>query len=202
VGFLEKVIDWAVTERQIDPQQVYLTGASNGGMMTYRMLIERPNIVTAGAALIANLPGNDVEFEPPSSSTPVFIMNGSEDRLMPFQGGSIGRNGGRGTVRSSDATRDYFVQVNGAESPPLEFTLPDANPNDNCRIAVESFSAAANDTAPVQYAVMEGGGHVYATVESAGFLRDLFDRWLVGPPCRDAESADLAWEFMSQFTQQ
>ena len=114
VGFLVKVIEWAVSERNVDPSRVYFTGASNGGMMTYRMLIERPDVVAAGAALIANLPGEEIDFAPPTSPTPIFLMNGSEDPLVPFEGGVVGRN--RGTVRSSTATRDYFVQVNAAGS--------------------------------------------------------------------------------------
>ena len=198
VGFLVKVIDWAVSERQIDPKRVYFTGASNGGMMTYRMVMERSDLVAAGAALIANLPeetGVVSPFNPPSVPTPMFIMNGSNDPLVPFQGGCVSRCGTRGTVRSSAATRDYFVQVNQAGPVPTEGIINDI-PNDNCRIRTEMY---ASDTAPVQYNVMEGAGHVYATKESLFFLTEWFISLILGPSCREAESADLAWEFMSKF---
>jgi len=196
VGFLVKLIEWAVSERNVDPSRVYFTGASNGGMMTYRMLMERPDVVAAGAALIANLPGEEIVFAPPTIPTPIFLMNGSEDPTVPFEGGVVGRN--RGTVRSSMATRDYFVQVNAADPVPVEEILPDLDPNDGCRITSELY---VSDTAPVQYYVMEGGGHNYASIptNAPSFLVDLLNRWILGNSCRDAETADLAWDFVSQF---
>jgi len=50
VGFLMALLDKVSVDLPIDENRIYVTGASNGGMMTYRLLIDTPDRFTAGAA--------------------------------------------------------------------------------------------------------------------------------------------------------
>jgi len=183
VAFLSQVIASAIQEHSVDPGKVYITGISNGGFMTYRMLLERSDIVSAGAAFLATLPGEEAEnFEipPPANPSPVFIMTGTKDRKVPYDGGSPGNCCIGGPLRSSTATRDYFINLNGASPMAEEETLPDLDPNDDCRIKSEFYPS---NTAPVQYYEMQGVGHE------------------IPLPCGDADGAELAWDFFSQLPQ-
>jgi len=54
-GFILALLDQITVQYPVDPEQIYVTGASNGGLMTYRLLIEAPDRFAAGAAFIANL---------------------------------------------------------------------------------------------------------------------------------------------------
>ncbi len=54
-SFLLKLLGWAHATFGTDAGRVYVTGASNGGTMTYRMLMEHPEVFAAGAAFVANL---------------------------------------------------------------------------------------------------------------------------------------------------
>jgi poly(3-hydroxybutyrate) depolymerase len=78
-GFSAALVEWARTQRSIDPKRVNVTGASIGGMMTHRMILERPELFAAGASFIANLVEDDPVGVPPSQIPPLLIMNGSED---------------------------------------------------------------------------------------------------------------------------
>ena len=162
----------------------------------HRMMIDRPDVFAAGAVLIANLGVG--EFTVPSPRPMFLMLSSPEDNLMPFEGGDLPLD--RGTVRSAEDTRDFWITGNSANPVPMVSTLPDRDTVDNCLITSEFYSSTGVDSAPVQYYQMNGAGHVYATTTRPHWLVSLANFFLVGPPCHDAEAADLAWEFMSQFT--
>jgi polyhydroxybutyrate depolymerase len=190
VGFISALVDWAIRERQVDPTRVYVTGISTGGLMTYRMLIERPGMFAAAAVFVANLPERNLTTK--IVPTPIFIMNGFNDTVFPFAGGRA--RFGRGQVRSAEATRDYFVQINKA-GPMVETLMPDLDPNDGCRITSQIY---ASPTAPVHFYRMDGGAHVPAGKEYRLAEKLVVDDAL-GQTCHDARGLDMAWKFMSQF---
>jgi polyhydroxybutyrate depolymerase len=199
VGFISAIVDWAFKNRSVDPNRVYITGISNGGMMTLRMVIERPNMFAGAAAMIAPLPDRYIPF--PSKGTPILLLVGTEDRTLPFNGGKT--SGPRGFVRSADATRVYFVTANNAGPDAIETVLPDRVTTDNCTIVSRYYP---HNTTPVLYYVMQGGGHLPAGIPTIGssvrlpkYLTNLLEERL-GNLCDDAESSLLGWEFMTNFT--
>ena len=201
VGFIEALVQWAINERNGDPKRVYIYGFSNGGMMVQRMIIERPNLFAAAASVVANLPETTVPI--PSSGTPLFLMCSTEDDRIPYLGGDADAN--RGRVRSAEATRDFFVTANQAGPNMTETTLPDLDPNDNCRIISQFYPS--NNATPVQYYILDGGGHNFAGQKQTigGYpipkpILFILDRFLLGNSCNDADGIQLAWDFMSQFT--
>ena len=194
VGFIAALIDQAAEKHSINRHRVYVTGASNGGMMTYRLLIERPDLFAAGVAFIANLPKTPVKGA--AMPTPIMIVNGTEDRLVPYDGGMIARQ--RGLVRSTADTITYWVGVNGADPAAMQETiLPDLNPDDGCRL-IRTVYPAPLDGEPVVVLTMQGGGH---KIPSASMPRKSGKpHAIVGRRCHDAEGADLAWSFLSRYS--
>ena len=189
VGFVMELDAWAQARLSADPDRFYVTGASNGGQMAFRLAIERPDRVAAIAAFIANLP---VESECPEPSTPipVFMMNGTEDPIIPFDGGDAD---GRGPFLSAPATRDVWSGVNHAESSARTVTeLPDRDPGDGSVVICEDDSAG-DEGAPVRFCRVEGGGHSMPSIEYP--LSRLVKR-ILGPQNRDVEGAHRAWEFL------
>lgn len=189
VGFLTALAEWARVERGVET--LFVTGASNGGMMTYTLLLERPEIVDAAAVFIANLAEGD--FDAAATPTPLFLMHGSKDPLHKPEGGVIGRD--RGVARSARDTLGFWLQSNQVNASAVTYsTVPDETPNDDCTIEIETYE---DGTAPVIYYTMVGGGHVYPIegVDRSGWLQ----RRLLGPPCGDTYGVDLAWDFLSSF---
>ncbi|MBW2514393.1 MAG: hypothetical protein JRE21_07465, partial [Deltaproteobacteria bacterium] len=89
VGFIRALLQWAVRSYPVDPGRIYVTGASNGGMMTYRLLMEMPDQIAAGAAFIANLPVDGQRLRIPERAVPLLICNGTADPLVRWEGGEI-----------------------------------------------------------------------------------------------------------------
>ena len=124
VAFIAALIDWALNEPSlvVDENRVYVAGASNGGMMSYRAALELGDRIAGIAAFIANNPVNldpsceaavnDVNPAPVS----VFICNGTADTLMPFNGGTVALGNG-GQVASSLETRDFWRARNSTTQP-------------------------------------------------------------------------------------
>lgn len=195
VGFLNALLDHTAKAYQTDPQRTYVTGASNGGMMTYRLLIETPQRFAAAVAFIAALPDDRSEIEQPDRPTPLMIVAGTEDPLVKWNGGAI--LGNRGKVMSAADNLNWWLKANRADADAASTSkLPNADPNDGCQLFSTVYPAKA-DGAPVVFVKMEGSGH--AMPSKAHKLPDNFlIRRLIGTTCHDLEGAELAWQFMQQ----
>jgi polyhydroxybutyrate depolymerase len=183
VNFIENLLNRIRQGYSIDRSRIYVTGASNGGMMTYRLLIERPEQFAAGAAFIANLPADSLVIRKPPLPTPLMIANGTKDQVVKWAGGEILQ--GFGFVRSVEATVDWWVEANHARrSNPIREQLPDAEPADGCSVVRTTYPAEEGGAPVVLYA-LEGAGHAMPSRKHAR-----------GRACREIEGARLAWDFM------
>ncbi len=196
VRFITDMLDRIERRYPVDPARVYVSGASNGGLLTYTLLMEEARRFAAGAAFIANLPAADTDLRTPHTPTPLMIANGTQDRLMQWDGGEIPMGGGR--TRSTEDTVAWWLSANNAADAPRRTRyLPDQAPDDDCRLREVTWEPES-DGAPVRLLAMEGGGHTLPSLRYD--LPDNFiARRIFGNVCRDAEGAALAWEFMSPF---
>lgn len=193
VGFINTLLDWVEENCSVDPKRIYVTGASNGGMMTFRLLIETPERFAAGAAFIATLPEDTTLLMQPSEPTPLVIANGTEDPVVKWAGGRV--RGRSLRTMSSEATVAWWVEANRADGTASSTApLPDADPNNGCLIHKTVYPASGNG-APVVFYRIEGGGHTIPSIKYEIPMATLLDR-VLGPMCRDAEGAQLAWQFM------
>jgi poly(3-hydroxybutyrate) depolymerase len=125
------------------------------------------------------------------------IANGTKDPLIRWDGGAIPGQNDR--LRPTPQTVAWWVEANRARREPrARQTLPDRDPSDGCRIHLDEYPAGEQPSAPVLFYTMEGGGHTmpslkYRHPDLPGIRR------LIGPTCRDAEGADLAWQFFRRF---
>lgn len=192
VGFLTQLLDWARAKYQYDPRRVYVTGASNGGMMTMRLILERPERFAAAAAFIASLPAVPPPQPPPGPRVPLMLLNGTNDPLVQWQGGSI--RGNRGEMLAIEPMVEWWMEVNGVQRASAQTdTLPDLDPQDGCRIHRTRWFAEPPGAALVFYRA-DGGGHALPSIAHP-LRKGPLVRRLIGPVCRDAEGAELAWEF-------
>jgi polyhydroxybutyrate depolymerase len=191
VGFIAALLDWAAdrfadTQLTLDTEQALATGASNGGMMTYRLAAALPGRFAAAAAFIANRP-RPSECPAASAPVPTLIVNGTDDPLMPFEGGQIAPGlGGFGTVASAEATRTYWGEVNRVDTTQHSVTqLPNRDPDDGSVVICENDPAATDAGAPVRFCRVKGGGHAMPSI----------DHRLPARQNHDVEGARLAWSF-------
>jgi polyhydroxybutyrate depolymerase len=198
VAFVNALLNWAEQSYALDASRIYVTGASNGGMMTYRLLIELPERFATGAAFISSLPDDLSRVSQPDAPTPLMIVNGTEDPLVKWQGGNVGGRGNGKTLPVEDSLAWWLAANRAIPGEAVSTILPDLDPDDKCRLHVTQYPAL-DGGAPVRFIKMDGGGHALPSM-NYGIPDNVIVDLLIGPVCQDAEGAWLAWEFMQEFT--
>ncbi len=187
IGFLRALIEQLSKSHNVDPDRIYVTGASNGGMMSLRMACEASDVLAAVGAVIASLPADlDCEPEQPIS---ILLMNGTEDPLMPWEGGQVHFfRQELGEVISTPETVAFWVAANGCDPTARMEELPDLDPRDGTRIQVETYSGCEGDASVVLYTV-DGGGHTLP-----GGTQYVL-KFVIGRVSRDLHAGEAIWQF-------
>jgi polyhydroxybutyrate depolymerase len=193
VGFIRQLIAWAASQHSNDPNRVYVTGASNGGLMSYRLGIELSNQIAAVAAFIANMPaGSECQNAP--RPVPIMIANGTSDPIMPPPGGEVRGVGGR--VLSTAQTVEYWLRANRSA---IRFgqtrQLPDLNRRDGSSVTATLYPARPTGAEVLVYSI-EGGGHTMPSIQYP--IPMVLQRTLIGSQNQDIEGAQVAWTFLSR----
>ncbi len=190
VGFLGAIVDRLAASDGADRNRVFATGVSNGGHMAIRLALEAPDLVAAVAPVVAALPsGDNLGCSPREKPVPVLLINGTEDPMNPFEGGTValyGVWGDRGTVHSTTDTIKYFARLAGYEGAATVDTLPDVREDDGSTVVRHRWSAPGRPEI-VLWAV-EGGGH------TVPHPRMRFPR-LIGPTNADVNAPEEIWAF-------
>lgn len=119
VGFIRNLIDQLARDYPIDPQQVFVTCMSNGGMMTHRLGIELGDKIAAIAPVVATLFESEAR---PVAPVPALIINGAMDKSVPPEGGPTGGRSAfawDGTPTQPSAYQaTYWANANGCDPEP------------------------------------------------------------------------------------
>lgn len=191
VGFISALIDLFVDRGRADRNRVYITGLSNGGMMTHRLGIELGAKVAAIAPVIANLPYNLVHARP-TRPLPVLIMNGTDDPMMPWNGGPVlVFNREYGEVLSARQSAAYWAINAGLRLIPYRQVLEDVVPADNCRVVVNNHLKRGRSVEVTLYE-LRGGGHNFPGTNTLDLPR------LLGTKCMDINAAEVIWAFFAK----
>jgi len=91
VGFLQALVAAELAgNQQLDPQRVYLTGHSNGGLMAQRLALQTTGVFAAVASMGASFAPDDPTCSPGCDSgeayvpTPIIFVIGTADGTNPF----------------------------------------------------------------------------------------------------------------------
>lgn len=186
VEFTAQIIAQLEVEGIIDPARVYLTGASNGGMMAMRAACELGARIAGIAPVVANMP---VDLQCGAERMPSLFIHGSDDEYMPFAGGRVAGAKSRrdlGEVQSAEATIAMFRRINACAGVKETKTL-DSAARDNTKAIVTAYDCAK---APLTHIVIEGGGHTWPGARG-GIIADL----LLGKTSEDIDATAQIWTF-------
>ena len=192
VGFISALIDHLVETLNVDPNHVYVTGMSNGAMMTHRLALELSDKITAVATVAGNIPEDQSQSDIiPKRAIPVLIISGTDDPMMPWDGGYVVKQPKRGKVISVPETVKYWVNYNRCSPTPTITWGPDRYPQDGTRVRREVYSKDKNGTEVILYAV-EGGGHTWPGGSS--HLRKI----IAGKTSKDINANEVIWDFFKK----
>jgi polyhydroxybutyrate depolymerase len=192
VGFISAMIDKLKSDLNIDTKRVYVTGISNGGMMTLRIGAQLSGKVAAIAAVAGSMSNTLMASSSPQRPVPVMMINGTDDPLVHIEGGNITAFGRvTGQVAAPAVAVKYWVEKNGCPSTPVKEELPDSNTSDGSKVTRETY-AGCKDGAEVVYYIIQGGGHTWPGGPQ------YLPANIIGNTNRDFDATTTIWEFFKK----
>jgi polyhydroxybutyrate depolymerase len=198
VGFISDLIDLFIRDQNADPERIYITGISNGAIMSYRLACELTGKITAIAPVDGNIPVRIFPDCSPSGPISVLAINNTNDPLVPYNGGYIFGSFHRinlGKVLSVDESIRFWVNNNRCSPLPVVTREPDLDKNDGTIVTSSRYKNGINGTEVVLYSI-EGGGHTWP-----GGVQYL-PAFIIGKTCRDFDASEVIWEFFRMHSKQ
>lgn len=190
LGFLAALADRLVAEGKADPRRLHLVGISNGGFMSHALACAQAGRWASAAVLVASLGEAVAASCRPARAVPMLMVNGTEDRLVPWDGREVrflGRR--RGRKLTVPETVRKWAELDGCRGEPLRSDLPDPV-DDGVRWSLEA-RRDCRDGAEVLLYKMAGGGHTWPNGKP-------YLPRLVGRTSRDVDFEALALGFFGR----
>ncbi len=191
VGFLAGLARELGTLHAVDLARVYVTGISNGGLMSYRLACDAARVFAAAAAVAANFSTQLAPQCNPDRPIPVLIMNGTEDPIMPWNGGAVRVLWLKhGTVLSAPDTAARWLALDHCAPLAPRGAPLTAVPEDGT--AAQLHSASCSGEAAVQLYEIRGGGHTWPGGKPYLSAR------LIGRVSHALDANQVVWGFFRQ----
>ncbi len=174
VGFLTQMLDRLQRDYAVDPERVFVTGASNGAMMAYRFACERADRVRAVASVAGAVRAAACQ---PSRPVSVLEIHGTADPLLPYEGGKPDAvEAAAAMYPSTPAMIQRWAEIDSCPPP--------QPPKVTGAVTTQLWQGCANDTT-VSLITVQGGGHIWFTPE-------------LGGPNGALDATSTIWRFFSE----
>lgn len=149
IGFLSALAVHLQRTHDLDPDQTFTCGISNGGFMSYTLVAEKPGLFKAAASVIGTMSGHTWEQRDQIKPVPILQISGLDDEIVPYDG-SMPSTGGWGGAPSQDVIMEFWKTLNETKTATVE-KLSD-------RTTAHYYSDGVNGTQVWHYKI-EGFGH-------------------------------------------
>jgi len=187
VKFISLLIDTLKRRFNIDTNRVYVTGISNGGLMTFRLACELSGKITAAATVAASMPEDAAYDCSPVRHIPIMIIFGDKDPLVPYDGGEINLFGlvMRGRVIPARQSLSKWLKFDECDTTPSVSVLDKVK--DDTKAVKSVYKGDYPDE--VVFWLIEGGGHTWP-----GGWAYLPER-LIGRTSQQFNASEEIWKF-------
>ena len=185
------LIDKLVRSLPIDDRRIFATGISRGGQASYFVACAHPDRIRAIAPVAMPMPVYMLDECANAPATAIAILNGTDDPLVPYDGGRIkvGKRE-RDEVMSTDNTVEFWRAKNGCPADEKEDRVINTRKD---RMQVHKTHWVNCEHGAVVLYRIEGGGHTWPSG------RQYLPRFVVGRVNKDIDASDEIWTFFSQF---
>jgi polyhydroxybutyrate depolymerase len=202
IDYVRAVINSLQKKYNVDPNRVFATGISNGGAFINRLACDAPGLVKGIAPIAANMSIHLNSVCDPSKGTPVIMFSGTDDPLMPFNGGKgdpppfikramnkqgLRPEGSEGMLSSHDTIK-FWAGKNACSQSKNE-NRPD-RVDDGTTISVATYDGCRDGKAVLFQ--INGGGHAWPGRESA-------DVKAMGATSREIEAGEEMARFFKAY---
>jgi polyhydroxybutyrate depolymerase len=190
VGFVAQVIDDTRAMLDIDSRRIYVTGFSNGAMLTHRFGAEHGERLAAIAPLAGPIGGRPDDDEPiqriqaPATGLPVIMFHGWADESVPYAGGFAGGgDDGRSYLSARDGA-SFWAEGNGCASGPQRSELYSG------RVTLDAWTDCPDGDEVLLYSVA-GWGHRWPGPA-------MMDELAPDDPLRALDATEIIWAFFQR----
>ena len=180
IAYFDTLIDTLVRDYGADRSRIYMTGGSNGGMMTFVYAVARAQRLAAVAPVVASMFTLE---QSPAVPLPILIINGAKDEEVPIEGGmsrnQLVRRAQTAAYKPVQDVVDFWVRANKSVRP--------------------GVTSTAGTVTTTTYAAGDGGAVTEQVVDSAGG-----HGWPGAPQRREGNSpimafsgAERVWKFFA-----
>ncbi len=185
VGFIKTLIEKLEKQFPIDPKRIYVTGISNGAMMSYRIACELSDRIAAIAPVAGALNVQDCK---PTHPVSVVIFHGMHDNHVLYHGGkSLKMADGRERVDKPVSYAVSFWTKNNQCT-----AIPQTE--EKGRTIRELYAGGSSGTEVLLYGI-KGGGHSWPGGKKTGYIG-------ADEPVYEISATDLIWEFFKNHPKQ
>jgi polyhydroxybutyrate depolymerase len=181
VRFLRQLLDTLETEYAVDLNRVYVTGASNGAHMAYRMLCEDSARFAGAAVVMGAQMLRRFDGCPGVGPVPLLMIHGTDDKVLPWGGRQWPHNQ---PLLSMDESITLWLKRNKCEAKGDTAAVADG-----AKDSTATTCTRYQGEAPLVVYRVEGGGHTWP-----GGV-DNFPEWVVGKTSRDFDATAVIWDF-------
>jgi polyhydroxybutyrate depolymerase len=177
VGFIRALIGQLKKDYAVDEKRIFVTGISNGGMMSYRLACELSDQIAA-IGPVAGAQNIDCR---PARPVSVIILHGTADLHVVYNGGAPLR---MVDVRNPRVDRPvsaavaFWVKRNGCADTPVK--------ERKGKVIIERYGDCAAGTAVALYTIQDEG-HTWPGGTKWAIWAD--------EPSREISATDVIWEF-------
>lgn len=186
VGFLFGLVASLVADGTADPTRLYITGISDGAIMTHRLICRDDAPFAAAAALIGTAHETHIGDCTPPYSPAVMQVHGDNDQVLPYEGW-IFRSGREVSVAE---VMDHWRRRHGCTGQKAA-RLDDIDPDDGSTVLRLEWTGCATDPNVLLFKV-KGGGHRVPGLDAE---QSDDPRYRVN---RDLDTMGEVWRFVSQ----
>jgi polyhydroxybutyrate depolymerase len=187
--FISDLIDDLDEVLNIDRNRMYLTGLSNGGIMTQRMACTERDMFAAYASVAATAPFGLPIICEGQSPAPMLFYVGTDDVMWTGQLSQDATGNDYYVVAPMDATAAFWATHNNCSTTFESADLPGTDVDSSVRLMV--FDDCPNNAAVVVFGVI-GGGHVWPGIREY--------ETSMGEINMDYNASEIIWDFFAQYT--
>jgi len=185
VAFLRALVQQEQGSRSLDAGRIFVCGHSSGALMCYRLAAQASDLFAAAGIVAGSIgyklpDGRTWTFGEPQRPVSVIHLHGTDDPLVPYNGGS--RRGESGSVLSVADSIDFWVQHDGCDPSPREAPTSDG------QATARTYTGGREGTEVTLWTI-QGGGHEWPGWAGA-------DR-RAGGSSAGLSATDLIWDFFA-----
>ena len=156
IGFLSSLAKLIQKNYDVNPENTFVSGMSNGGFMSYTLACEKPDVFRAIASITGTMSGRDWKNCKPSFNIPIMQISGTEDKTVPWDG-TMSTAYGWGGAPHIVKVVDFWAEKNGCNVDE-KINFPDLDLSDKSTVSLVKKKGSPKNN-QVWFYTVNGGGH-------------------------------------------